>query len=73
MTSPGNQTGDPLGLCSNHLPTPARALPLLLIMPEKLALLPDIPVPNNGIISLPVTAVAKFRVVFLSDSLSPTS
>lgn len=45
------------------------SLPLLLIMSAKLALLPDIPVSNNGIISLPVTAAANFRVVFLSDSL----
>lgn len=40
-------------------------------MPTELALLPDIPVSNNGIISLPVTAAANFRVVFLPDSLSP--
>lgn len=44
------------------------SLPLLLIMSAELAP-PDIPVPNNGIISLPVTAAANFRVVFLSDSL----
>lgn len=49
------------------------SLPLLLITPAKLALLPDILVSNNGIISLPVTAAANFRVVFLPDSLSPTS
>lgn len=48
------------------------SFPLLLIMLPKLALLPDNPVSNNGIISLPVTAVENFRVVFLFDSLCPS-
>lgn len=42
------------------------SLPLLLIMLAKLALLPAVPVSNNGIISLLVVAVANFsRFPFL--------
>lgn len=46
------------------------SLSLLLIMPPKRALPSDIPVSNNGIISLPVTATENLRVFFLPDSLS---